>query len=58
MASCEDDYDEDFCDATMKFLDLEVTVKGAENLPKDEKLVFAMNHPLAGLDAIVPLFLV
>jgi putative hemolysin len=52
LASCADKQDEDFCDSTMEFLDLKVEVKGKENLPKEGKLVFAMNHPLGGLDAI------
>lgn len=47
-----DKYDEDFCDAVTEFLQLDISVEGVENLPADGKLVFALNHPLGGLDAI------
>lgn len=52
MNSCPDAYDEDFCDAVMDYLDIEIKLEGIENLPKEGKLVLAMNHPLGGMDAI------
>lgn len=48
----KDLYDEDFCDAIMKYLDIEVVIEGFENIEGKEKLVFAANHPLGGMDAI------
>lgn len=52
LNSVPDKYDEDFCDEVMRFLKLDVQVNGTENIPQSGKLVFAMNHPLGGLDAI------
>ena len=43
----------EFSRKVLKYLDIEVTVEGAENLPaKDRRVVFASNHPLGGLDGI------
>lgn len=52
MASVPDAHDADFCDEVMKFLNIKVVIEGVENLPKEGKLVLAMNHPLGGMDAI------
>jgi putative hemolysin len=52
MASIPDAQDEDFCDEVMKMLNINVIIDGIENLPKEGKLVLAMNHPLGGMDAI------
>jgi 1-acyl-sn-glycerol-3-phosphate acyltransferase len=48
----KDKNDEDFCDAVMEFIDITVKVHNPENIPREGKLVFAMNHPLGGMDAI------
>lgn len=45
-------HDEDFCDAIMAFLQIKVVIRNPENLPKEGKLTFVMNHPLGGLDAV------
>ena len=45
-------HDEDFCDAVMAFLNINIVIKNIEKLPKEGKLVLAMNHPLGGMDAI------
>lgn len=43
----------DFSEAVLNDLNIKVTVKGLENIPKDtHKLMFASNHPLGGLDGI------
>lgn len=52
MKKCPDSRDADFCDDVMELIKLKVDLEGVENLPKEGKLVLAMNHPLAGLDAI------
>ena len=42
----------DFLEATMKFLDIHIVVKGEENLPKEGLCTFASNHPLGGQDGV------
>ncbi|MFA7273574.1 MAG: 1-acyl-sn-glycerol-3-phosphate acyltransferase [Crocinitomicaceae bacterium] len=44
--------DEDFCDAVMEYLNIKIVINNLEKLPKEGKLVLAMNHPLGGMDAI------
>lgn len=48
----KDLYNEDFCDAIMNYLNIEVTLEGIEHIEGKENLVFASNHPLGGMDAI------
>ncbi len=52
MADHPDAHDSQFCDDVMAYLNIKVVIKGLENLPKEGKLVLAMNHPLGGMDAI------
>ncbi len=52
MADHPDSRDADFCDDVMRYLNIKVELNGVENLPKEGKLVLAMNHPLGGMDAI------
>ncbi len=52
MVDHPDDQNEDFCDAVMNYLNIDIKIKNLEKLPKDGKLVLAMNHPLGGMDAI------
>lgn len=43
----------EFSRKILKYLDIEVQIEGAENLPSpDHRVVFASNHPLGGLDGI------
>lgn len=43
----------DFSKKILKYLDIEIEIEDAENLPKEGKrVVFASNHPLGGLDGI------
>lgn len=44
----------DFCRSVLKHLDIEVDVKGAENLPPREnrRVTIVSNHPLGGLDGM------
>lgn len=42
-----------FLDECVKYLDMELHVKGLENLPKDGRLcTFVSNHPLGGADGV------
>ncbi len=52
MRECPDAMDADFCDEVMKLLNIKIVLKNLEKLPKEGKLVLAMNHPLGGMDAI------
>ena len=42
----------DFLEATMKFLDVKLIVKGKENLPDGGLCTFVSNHPLGGQDGV------
>jgi putative hemolysin len=37
---------------TLKRLDIKVEVEGLENVPADGRVIFTVNHPLGGMDAI------
>lgn len=44
----------EFCHNLIPFLNVKIDVKGLENLPSpDGRYVFASNHPLGGLEAVV-----
>ena len=42
----------DFCRESLKFMKVEIAVKGLENLPESGGVIVASNHPLGGLDGI------
>ncbi len=42
----------EFSRKILEYLDIDVEVKGLENLDSHERLMFASNHPLGGLDGI------
>ena len=43
----------EFCENCLKYLGVEIEVKGLENLPKDGKVyTFASNHPLGAIDGV------
>ena len=48
----KDNYNQDFCISVMKLLNAEVQIKNIENIPKEGKIVLAMNHTLGGMDAM------
>lgn len=45
-------YNQDFCDALVTHLNLKIKLIGAENIPKNGPVIFAMNHPFGGMDAM------
>lgn len=45
--------DLEFCENVVKYRDVKVTVKNLERVPKEGKIVIAMNHPLGGMDAMI-----
>lgn len=42
----------DFCEQVVKEFNIGVELIGIENIPKEGKIVLAMNHPLGGMDAM------
>lgn len=45
-------YGMEFVDALINEFGVEVTLTGAENIPKHRSVIFAANHPLGGMDGI------
>lgn len=41
-----------FLKAALNYLNLEVEIKGTENIPVNRRLTFASNHPLGGMDGM------
>lgn len=52
MTTYKDLYGLDFVDALINELGVEVVLEGEDNIPIDESVIFASNHPLGGLDGI------
>lgn len=53
IESAKDKYGPDFAQAYLEYGDIQVELRGEENLPKQgERVIFAGNHPLGGLDGI------
>lgn len=48
-----DKYGAEFCDAAVADLDITYDVFGIDHIPKEGGCIFAVNHPLGGMDAIV-----
>ena len=43
----------DFCENCLKYLGVEIEVRGLENLPEDGRVyTFASNHPLGAIDGV------
>jgi 1-acyl-sn-glycerol-3-phosphate acyltransferase len=42
----------DFITRVVEYLDIKVDTIGAEDVPKDSRLIFAANHPLGGVDGL------
>lgn len=45
-------YNVEFCEAVVRDFKIHVKLHGIENIPKEGKVVLAMNHPLGGMDAM------
>lgn len=52
MTRFRDLYGLDFVDALIADLGVNVVLEGAENIPVEDSVIFASNHPLGGLDGI------
>ncbi len=42
----------EFVDAALKYLNVNISIKGEENIPGEGEFIFASNHPLGGLDGL------
>lgn len=42
----------DFCNGTIRYLDVTIDVEGKENLPADGLCTFVSNHPLGAIDGV------
>jgi 1-acyl-sn-glycerol-3-phosphate acyltransferase len=49
----KDKKNDDWCQAVVEYFNITLEVKGIENIPKEGKIVIAMNHPLGGMDAMI-----
>src|ERR1035437_3077044 len=47
-----DKFGYDFNSACLKFLNINITYEGLENLPKTGGVIVASNHPLGGIDGM------
>lgn len=43
----------EWCQAVVDYFDITISVKHIERIPKEGKIVLAMNHPLGGMDAMI-----
>ncbi|MBN1926096.1 MAG: 1-acyl-sn-glycerol-3-phosphate acyltransferase [Prolixibacteraceae bacterium] len=43
----------EFVDATINLVNISYTISGEENIPLPGRYIFAMNHPLGGLDGVI-----
>lgn len=46
-------YGAEFATACLKDFNITLEVKGTENLPADQRCIFASNHPLGGFDGVI-----
>ena len=49
----KDKKNQDFCQAVIDYFNIKVSVENIERIPKEGKIVIAMNHPLGGMDAMI-----
>jgi putative hemolysin len=42
-----------WCDEVEKYMEIEIEVINLEKIPREGKIIIAMNHPLGGMDAII-----
>lgn len=49
----EDLKNHEFCEAVVNYFNIKIEVKNLERIPKEGKIVIAMNHPLGGMDAMI-----
>ena len=53
LRKCRGKRDADFCRCMFEHLGITYRVEGAENLPKDGRVIIVCNHPLGGLDGMM-----
>lgn len=53
IATNKDKKNAEWCQAAMEYMNITLTVKNLEKIPKKGKIVLVMNHPMGGMDAII-----
>jgi len=53
FAKLKDVYGLDFTEGLIKYYGITSTLKGIHNLPKNNRLIFASNHPIGGVDGVL-----
>lgn len=53
IAEHKDKKNADFCNEVVRYFNIKIEMKNLDNIPKTGKVVFAMNHPLGGMDALI-----
>jgi len=43
----------DFVNAVLGYFEIETTIVGEENIPKDGRYIFVSNHPIGGIDGMI-----
>lgn len=49
----KDEFNADFCRKVVDYFNIKIEVQGIENAPTEGSVIFTMNHPLGGMDAMV-----
>jgi putative hemolysin len=49
----KDEFNADFCRKVVDYFNIKIEVQGIENAPTEGPVIFTMNHPLGGMDAMV-----
>ena len=44
---------QEWCESVVEYMNITIDVKNLEKIPKNGKIVIAMNHPLGGMDAMI-----
>ena len=53
IAANKDKKNVDWCNEVVDYMNIRISVKNLEKIPKEGKIVLAMNHPLGGMDAMI-----
>lgn len=43
----------EWCQAAVDYMNITIDVKNLDKIPKDDRIIIAMNHPLGGMDAMI-----
>ncbi|MDC3252694.1 1-acyl-sn-glycerol-3-phosphate acyltransferase [Crocinitomicaceae bacterium] len=49
----KDKKNQEWCEAAVNYLNITFEVIGIDKIPKDERIIIVLNHPLGGMDALI-----